>query len=1259
MRYYSVVVCLSLLAETRKRRRELCRFLGARLPVLLLLIMPVSLSQAQWYCDPEQSSESAPAPECLERSYYSLHSDTALLGPCRVKVHVIRHSDGTVDPGVTLPNDSALQFICEEARGIFERDARIALEFDSIDFIDSDAIDSLFPTMDLNLYKNLALKHKTPMAIDVFLINNLSRSGSIFDLNAPYGACLVSLRQVYDQGGIGFHGRVMAHELGHVFGLLHTFDVYSGGGLEYVHRDRLINGDSACYHKGDHCCDTPAEPPGDIVFFDDVDCSLIESGLTSAADSDGVRYIDAPPGERPDSTNLMGYGRPMRCMTRFTPQQAMIMRCRYRSWPEQDLVRFVPTNRTENVANIGGKIVVYPPPEQIGLYAPVLFDSGDTILVLRDSVLVRLAAKDTMYYAGQLHRSLDWANNITKTELQRDWYYQPSQSEFYNSDNCAAWFEELLQSPGIAITIEGMAIDSLPVLFFDPWKPAIQSDHFLFDFPRSRVRYYIPPWTFSALRYKTPFSPQFGVFARKIPDTSYTYNNSYYRFAAPMAIAAETGQEFDPSGTQAPEPGDALFTRWFTDTTATAFYLEGIESPWKTTSLYFTKESQSITAEYKGHLLADRRFSTNSQRKLAHDGSIFWLLYESIDRHWLTWSRDPDGEGWAVEKELPGLPESTVACLDARNDLVVTTAAIGSQWRIVLVNAETTDERQTIDTDLTPGVLAQHAVIAKKSGAPTLVAIAEVDSAQSGTRLRLVVLHANNEEEDYQVQTTMLFGPVLGGSARTPSLACDETGAFHLAWEEDSTILYTRFLVDANGTIDSIDSQTPDNLSECILTMHGRNPSIAVDAHNRPHVAWEASLREIEATEKWVTFTSRKRGQVVAHRYKARPFSDPGSAASWSREVFFSIEGHEGLAPVVGADRFSGEKIGIGWWTAEDSGRVHMALAENDESDLGSWKRRTLRFAGSTPHPALRRNGPPLMVFTRDDDRYGAAHQQIHFTQDTNDVDFAVPSAPAPEEMRGAKVQNDLFAANVQYRMYEDSATGELADFIEVSDTTRIRSYTEIPWVVRTGTIETSHLLFDMRRSVDGISPGADPRLFDTVSVSWWAVVRNADNDTVVAGVKLGQLARDSLFTGVDSARVRFPRQRVYSEMVVETNIDVFPCIGWITEITIPRTGEEYSTQKVRIAADVARNREVSLSPAAPNPFSTRTRLDYVLPAPGTVRLTVHDALGRQVSVLVEGEQAAGRYSAVFDGGGLPNGLYICRLVSGGLVLTQQLYLVR
>jgi len=65
---------------------------------------------------------------------------------------------------------------------------------------------------------------------------------------------------------------------------------------------------------------------------------------------------------------------------------------------------------------------------------------------------------------------------------------------------------------------------------------------------------------------------------------------------------------------------------------------------------------------------------------------------------------------------------------------------------------------------------------------------------------------------------------------------------------------------------------------------------------------------------------------------------------------------------------------------------------------------------------------------------------------------------------------------------------------------------------------------------------------------------------------------------------------------------------------------------------------------STPNPFSSRTALKYRLPQAGSVRLSVHDAAGREVARPVNEWQNAGDHVAHFDANGLPNGVYWYRL---------------
>jgi predicted outer membrane repeat protein len=78
-----------------------------------------------------------------------------------------------------------------------------------------------------------------------------------------------------------------------------------------------------------------------------------------------------------------------------------------------------------------------------------------------------------------------------------------------------------------------------------------------------------------------------------------------------------------------------------------------------------------------------------------------------------------------------------------------------------------------------------------------------------------------------------------------------------------------------------------------------------------------------------------------------------------------------------------------------------------------------------------------------------------------------------------------------------------------------------------------------------------------------------------------------------------------------------------------------------------------------PNPFNPSTIITYSLPERTHIDLAVFDMLGRKVKVLVEGEQAAGRYEAYFDAGDLSSGIYLYRLYTGSEVRSGKMMLLR
>ncbi len=86
---------------------------------------------------------------------------------------------------------------------------------------------------------------------------------------------------------------------------------------------------------------------------------------------------------------------------------------------------------------------------------------------------------------------------------------------------------------------------------------------------------------------------------------------------------------------------------------------------------------------------------------------------------------------------------------------------------------------------------------------------------------------------------------------------------------------------------------------------------------------------------------------------------------------------------------------------------------------------------------------------------------------------------------------------------------------------------------------------------------------------------------------------------------------------------------------------------------------EFTLSPSYPNPFYQATRIRYAVPQSAPVRLTVYDALGRVVAVLVEANQPAGWHEVTFEAGALPSGVYMYRLEAGVFQEMRQMILLK
>jgi hypothetical protein len=89
-----------------------------------------------------------------------------------------------------------------------------------------------------------------------------------------------------------------------------------------------------------------------------------------------------------------------------------------------------------------------------------------------------------------------------------------------------------------------------------------------------------------------------------------------------------------------------------------------------------------------------------------------------------------------------------------------------------------------------------------------------------------------------------------------------------------------------------------------------------------------------------------------------------------------------------------------------------------------------------------------------------------------------------------------------------------------------------------------------------------------------------------------------------------------------------------------------------------------SLQQNFPNPFNQETVIRYSLPEESQVRADICNILGQKVKTLVDGRQAAGPHSAVWDGRNergeeVSSGIYFYRIVAGELVQSRKMLLLK
>ena len=86
---------------------------------------------------------------------------------------------------------------------------------------------------------------------------------------------------------------------------------------------------------------------------------------------------------------------------------------------------------------------------------------------------------------------------------------------------------------------------------------------------------------------------------------------------------------------------------------------------------------------------------------------------------------------------------------------------------------------------------------------------------------------------------------------------------------------------------------------------------------------------------------------------------------------------------------------------------------------------------------------------------------------------------------------------------------------------------------------------------------------------------------------------------------------------------------------------------------------EYELSQNYPNPFNPVTVINYQIPRSGNVKLSIYDALGKEVNTLVNETQNPGNYQIEWNAAAFPSGAYFYTLEAGSFVSNKKMILIK
>lgn len=194
------------------------------------------------------------------------------------------------------------------------------------------------------------------------------------------------------------------------------------------------------------------------------------------------------------------------------------------------------------------------------------------------------------------------------------------------------------------------------------------------------------------------------------------------------------------------------------------------------------------------------------------------------------------------------------------------------------------------------------------------------------------------------------------------------------------------------------------------------------------------------------------------------------------------------------------------------------------------------------------------------------------------------------------------------------------------------------------------------------------PQVFGVRALDWDEYSTDPASDAATDSVRESMMnysSFDTLLVSGSNGSIYSVNTGKNSFTNVGDSVVLFFALGYGTNATEMNAAIDSATVKYgKISTSVRQFTSIapehfSLEQNYPNPFNPSTQITFSIATASHVRLTVFDALGREVSTLADRPMDAGRYITSFDASRLSAGIYFYSLTAGGFTETKKMMLVK